>query len=154
MSSFSAGLSSTSTSRAVHLTGGALQLFHHLLQSRHSSCKRKKTQINFLSYRVKIRETVLPIWWSTLGSIILAICTLSLLIWVGLTFFVDKSPPLNKPLIDPIFLTISANFLYCCKSSLTSPMDVPDPRATRTIRPGCFWNSSVAFKLSNSAKRE
>uniref|UniRef100_A0A915J4J1 Uncharacterized protein n=1 Tax=Romanomermis culicivorax TaxID=13658 RepID=A0A915J4J1_ROMCU len=74
----------------------------------------------------------------------------NLLICVGFTFFADMSPPLNNPLMLPIFLTISANFLYCCNSSFTSPTDVPEPRATRAIRPGCFWNSSVAFKLSSS----
>ena len=48
---------------------------------------------------------------------------------------------LKSPFIPPIFFTIWANLVYWESSSWTSRTLVPDPRATRTVRPGCLPNS-------------
>ena len=90
-----------------------------------------------------------PICCSTRGSIILAICWLSFDICEGFTFF-DMSPPLNSPLIPPIFFTICANFVYCLSRSSTSRCDTPAPRATRCTRPGCLEKMRAPSALSSS----
>ena len=78
------------------------------------------------------RPFIPPICWSTLGSIIFAMCWFNFPIWALFIFF-DKSPFLKSPM-PPIFFTIWANFWYCSMSSRTSRGEVPEPRETRRIR--------------------
>ena len=49
--------------------------------------------------------------------------------------------PLNSPFIPPIFFTMAANLVYWVNSSCTSRWLVPDPLATRVVRPGCCLNN-------------
>ena len=52
--------------------------------------------------------------------------------------------------MPPIFFTIWANFLYWARSSFTSLVDTPAPRATLWMRPVCLVNNLSPSKLSNS----
>lgn len=94
-----------------------------------------------------------PMWWRTRGSIILAICWFNFAICDWLTFL-DISPPLKSPLIPPIFFTICANLVYCVRSSWTSLVETPDPRATLWILPGCLLKTLAPSVLSSSAHKD
>lgn len=62
--------------------------------------------------------------------------------------------PLKSPLIPPIFFTICANLVYCVRSSWTSLVDTPDPRATLWILPGCLLKTLAPSVLSSSADKD
>lgn len=102
----------------------------------------------FTTYNKTTMEHI-PIWCRIRGSIILAICWLSFVIWAWFTFFA-MSPPLNSPLMPPIFFTTAANFVYCEIRSFTSFSVTPAPWATRITRPDCFVNSFAPSLLSSS----
>lgn len=72
---------------------------------------------------------------------------------LGDTLFFLLSP-LKSPLIPPIFLTIWANLVYCVRSSCTSLVDTPDPRATLWILPGCLLKTLAPSVLSSSADKD
>lgn len=127
------------------LAACSLQLLHHSLETTHSTHLLENARINHSGH---LLAEFLHLGRVYITSIHFSILELELIQKPG------NWPTLKSPLIPPIFLTISANFLYWLNRSLTSWIAVPLPRATRATLDDSFVNMSFAFGWSSSETRE